>query len=164
MGADDTRRLVDSDRDNVLKGQMPFADLIRRENLQLAMDLMVPFAHWVTPVVMPKRFDTHFLLVAAPVEQLGAHDGAESVEGIWLTPAQAIADGSAGTRTVLPPTRLNLQKLTGYPTVAEAVLAARAQDIVTVLPEVHRAPGGTRLLIPASAGYGVSEIFMPGRK
>ena len=25
---------------------------------------------------VPKRFDTHFLLVAAPVEQLGAHDGA----------------------------------------------------------------------------------------
>jgi hypothetical protein len=60
--------------------------------LRLAVDLMVPFAHWITPETQSKRFDTRFLLVAAPVAQLGAHDGSESVEGLWIAPNQALRE------------------------------------------------------------------------
>ena len=74
-------------------GEVSFADVIEREGLVLATDLMVHFAHWITPVHMAKRFDTQFLLVAAPMEQAGAHDGSESVEGIWVRPQQAQGSG-----------------------------------------------------------------------
>ena len=82
--------LVETYRAALLKGEITFVDIVRRENLVLAADLMVPFAHWITPEVVPKRFDTHFFLIAAPVAQLGAHDGGESVEGLWITPQQAL--------------------------------------------------------------------------
>ena len=37
-------------------------------------ELLVPFAHWITPPVSPKRFDTHFFVAAAPVQE-ALHDG-----------------------------------------------------------------------------------------
>jgi 8-oxo-dGTP pyrophosphatase MutT (NUDIX family) len=127
-----------------------FIDLIGGANLMLAMDLLVRFAHWITPVGLPKRFDTHFFLVAAPVEQAGAHDGSESIEGFWIRPADALRDALEGRRSVVPATRLNLQRLAQSATVAEAVAAARAAPVVTVMPKVRRNADGSRTLqIPA---------------
>jgi 8-oxo-dGTP pyrophosphatase MutT (NUDIX family) len=153
-------RLVAAHRARLLGGEVSFADILRGEGLTLALDLMVPFAHWVTPEPMPKRFDTHFFLVAAPVSQLGAHDGAESVEGLWIAPQQALAEAEAGTRTLVFATRMNLAKLARYATVAEAVAATRAMSVVTVVPKVRRTPEGRWLAIPAEADYGVTEVFV----
>jgi 8-oxo-dGTP pyrophosphatase MutT (NUDIX family) len=153
-------RLVAAHRAGLLKGEVSFADILRGEGLTLAFDLMVPFAHWVTPEPMPKRFDTHFFLVAAPVSQLGAHDGAESVEGLWIAPQQALAEAEAGTRTLVFATRMNLAKLARYSSVAEAVAVTRASPVVTVTPKVKRTPEGRWLQIPAEAGYGVTEVFV----
>jgi 8-oxo-dGTP pyrophosphatase MutT (NUDIX family) len=163
LGAEAAHRLVEAYRARLVAGATTFLDLVRAEDLRLATDLMVPFAHWITPERQPKRFDTHFLLVAAPVEQLGAHDGAESVEGFWITPGQALADAEAGRRTLVLPTQMNLLKLTRYASVAEAVAAARASPIVTVTPRVERTAAGRTLHIPAEAGYGVTEIAVAPR-
>ena len=64
----------------------PLAELARAEDLELACDLLVPFAHWITPEFMPKRFDTWFFLVDAPADQVAVHDGHESVDSLWITP------------------------------------------------------------------------------
>ena len=164
LDAAEAHRLVETYRAGLLKGQTTFLDLVRDEDLLLATDLMVPFAHWITPVTQPKRFDTHFLLVSAPVEQLGAHDGGESVEGFWIAPRQALQDAAAGSRTLVLPTQMNLTKLARYATVAEAVAATRATPVVTVTPRVERTPDGRKLHIPAEAGYGVTEVFVPMQK
>ena len=108
------------------RGRVTFIDLVRSQDLLIATELMVPFAHWITPEGQPKRFDTHFLLISAPVEQLGAHDGTELVEGLWITPRQALGEAQAGTKTLLFPTEMNLRKLAGHRTVAEAIEATRA--------------------------------------
>jgi 8-oxo-dGTP pyrophosphatase MutT (NUDIX family) len=153
-------RLVATHRARLLDGETSFADILRGEGLTLALDLMVPFAHWITPEPMPKRFDTHFFLIAAPVSQLGAHDGAESVEGLWIAPQEALAEAEAGRRTLVFATRMNLAKLARYGTVAEAVAATRAKPVVTVVPRVKRTPEGRWLQIPAEADYGVTEVFV----
>ena len=54
-----------------------FAQMLADEDLVLAVDLLVHFAHWITPVHNPRRFDTHFFALAAPEDQLAAHDGNE---------------------------------------------------------------------------------------
>jgi 8-oxo-dGTP pyrophosphatase MutT (NUDIX family) len=153
-------RLVATHRARLLKGETSFADILRGEGLTLAPDLMVPFAHWITPEPMPKRFDTHFFLVTAPMSQLGAHDGDESVEGLWITPQHALAEAEAGRRTLVFATRMNLAKLARYGTVAEAVDAIRARPVVTVVPRVKRTSEGRWLQIPAEADYGVTEVFV----
>ena len=161
VGAEDAHRLVETYRERLIAGNTTFLDLVRKEGLRLATDLMVPFAHWITPETQPKRFDTHFLLVSAPVEQLGAHDGTESVEGFWIAPQQALREAEAGTRTLLFPTHMNLLKLARHASVAEAVAATRASPIVSVMPRAERTTTGRILRIPAEAGYGVTEFFVP---
>jgi 8-oxo-dGTP pyrophosphatase MutT (NUDIX family) len=153
-------RLVAAHRERLLKGEVGFLDIVRGEGLILALDMLVPFAHWITPEPLPKRFDTHFFLVAAPVSQLGAHDGGESVEGFWISPQQALDDAAEGNRTLVFATRMNLAKLARYRTVAEAVAATRASPVVTVVPRVKRTPEGRWLQIPAEADYGVTEVFV----
>jgi 8-oxo-dGTP pyrophosphatase MutT (NUDIX family) len=160
VDADAAHHMVETRRAALLKGETTFVDILRQENLMLAADLMVPFAHWITPEVVPKRFDTHFLLIAAPVAQLGAHDGGESVEGLWITPRQALGEAKAGTRTLVFATRMNLEKLSRYRTVAEAVEVTRSRPVVTVTPKATKTPEGRKLLIPAEADYGVTEVFV----
>jgi 8-oxo-dGTP pyrophosphatase MutT (NUDIX family) len=161
LSAAETHALVDRHRANLIAGKLSFLDIVRGERLALATDLMVPFAHWITPEGVPKRFDTHFLLIAAPVHQLGAHDGGESIEGLWIRPQQALAEAEAGARTLVFATQMNLAKLARHATVADAIAAARASPVVTVTPQVERLTGGRRRLrIPAEAGYGVSEIVV----
>jgi 8-oxo-dGTP pyrophosphatase MutT (NUDIX family) len=135
-----------------------FAALVGSGEIELATDLLVPFAHWVTPAGPPKRFDTHFFLAPMPASQVAAHDGHEAVETVWIAPHQAIADSEARRVTLVFATRMNLAKLGRSTTAAEALTAARADTIVTVCPELVEGPEGKLLRIPAAAGYGITEM------
>ena len=160
LSAEEAHDLVERYRSDVVDGKLAFSEILLEHNLRPALDLLVPFAHWITPTTQPKRFDTHFFLVAAPVRQFGAHDGGEAVEGVWTTPRQALADADDGRRIMLPPTRLNLEKLAQDDTVNDAVARARAAEVVTVLPRVEQVEGGRKLHLPIEAGYGMSELFV----
>lgn len=160
LGAEQAHDLVERYRSDIVEGKVAFSEVLLEHNLRPALDLLVPFAHWITPKTQPKRFDTHFFLVAAPVRQFGSHDGGEAVEGVWTTPRQAFADADAGQRIMLPPTRLNLEKLAQDDTVKDAVARARAAKVVTVLPRVEQVEGGRKLHVPIEAGYGMSEFFV----
>jgi 8-oxo-dGTP pyrophosphatase MutT (NUDIX family) len=140
-------------------GRTPhLADAVDTGAIELATDLLVPFAHWITPVGPPKRFDTHFFLAPAPADQVAAHDGHEAVDTLWIAPNRAIADSEAKRVTLVFATRMNLAKLGRSPTVADALAAARAASVVTVCPELVDAPDGKLLRIPAAAGYGITEM------
>jgi len=140
-------------RQELESGRLEIAAMLEREDLVLACELLVPFAHWITPDLMPKRFDTHFFLAAAPADQIAVHDGGESVDSVWTTPAAALAEAERGSRTIIFPTRLNLAKLGRSRTAAEALAAARGGAIVTVLPWVDSSGSTPVLRIPADAGY-----------
>lgn len=142
------------------RGEIGIADMLEAENLILDCAALTPFAHWITPPVMPKRFDTWFYLAATPPGQAALHDGTEAVDSAWLRPRDAIEQEKAGQRTIVPATLLNVQKLGRCDSVADAVAAARGSTIVSVLPQVERAEGGVWLRIPAEAGYDVTEFFM----
>lgn len=143
------------------RGEIGIAEMLETEDLELVCETLVPFAHWITPSFMPKRFDTYFYLAVAPPEQVALHDGTELVDSVWLRPADAVAQAAAGSRNIVPATLLNIQKLGFSSAVAEALAAARAEPVVTVQPEVLEGPDGLRLRIPAEAGYRVTEFAAP---
>ena len=62
-------------RTELCEGKTSFLKVLADDGMLLALDELVPYAHWITPEGMPKRFDTWFFLAAAPPEQVGAHDG-----------------------------------------------------------------------------------------
>jgi 8-oxo-dGTP pyrophosphatase MutT (NUDIX family) len=140
------------------RGERTLSEMLAAEALDAATDALLHFAHWVTPANRPKRFDTQFFLAAAPPDQLAVHDGSESVDSIWIRPAQAVAETNAGLRRLVFATRKNLEKLARYATVAEALEATRASRVVTVHPRRVQTEDGWRLQIPLDAGYG-GEFF-----
>jgi 8-oxo-dGTP pyrophosphatase MutT (NUDIX family) len=159
-GLIDAARLAALDaawRTRLVKNEAAMADMVAAERLDLAVELLVPFAHWITPTMMPKRFDTRFYLAVAPSDHLALHDGEESVNSVWITPADAIADGEAKRRTVIFPTMMQLVKLARCASASAALDAARAEPIVTVLPELVDTPDGQALRIPEEAGYGITQ-------
>ncbi|HEY1506748.1 MAG TPA: hypothetical protein VGF92_20765 [Stellaceae bacterium] len=139
-----------------------FVELVVEGGLDLATDLLVPFAHWITPEIRPRRYDTYFYLAPAPLEQEARHDGHEAVASIWIAPGQAAEDGAAQRVKMIFATRFNLQKLARSATSAAAFAAARAAKIVTVLPEYRETPQGLMWCIPIEAGYGIAETPVQG--
>lgn len=151
----------DRHRAALCRGERPLSEILAAEGLEPALDAVVHFAHWITPASRSKRFDTQFFLAAAPEDQLAVHDGSEAVESVWIPPAQAVAEADAGQRRLVFATRKNLEKLARSATVAEALAAARAARVVTVLPEMVRTEaGGWRLRIPLAADYGGDTFEM----
>lgn len=145
-------------RTQLCEGKLSFAQVIADNDLVLAPDQLVHYAHWITPVGQPKRFDTHFFLAKAPPDQVGAHDGKESTDSIWLSPREALAGGESGRFKLPFPTTRNLIKLGKQPSVEAALDDAKRASVVTITPVVSR-EGNKRLLrIPANAGYD-GELF-----
>jgi 8-oxo-dGTP pyrophosphatase MutT (NUDIX family) len=138
-----------------------FLDVLVAGDLSLAIDALVPYAHWITPEGMPKRFDTWFFLAAAPPDQLGAHDGRESTDSVWVSPHEALEGGENGRFKLPFPTTRNLIKLGKQPRVAAALDEASGKPVVTVMPVMTRLNGGRQLVIPREAGYD-GEVFEVG--
>jgi len=141
--------------------KITFLEVLTDNGMMLALDELVPYAHWITPEGMPKRFDTWFFLAAAPPDQLGAHDGRESTDSIWVSPREALAGGETGRFKLPFPTTRNLIKLGKQPSVKAALDDSRGRSIVTVMPVMTRLNGGRQLRIPKEAGYD-GELFEVG--
>jgi len=150
-------------RSALVRNEVSLRQFLERERLRLACDQLTPFAHWITPDMMPKRFDTYFFLAAAPHDQVALHDGHESVDSVWISPADAI-DGARSKRyTVIFPTLRNIEKLGHAVSPSDAIERARRSTIVSVTPWTERRADGNYLCIPPEAGYDVSEEKMPDR-
>ena len=140
-------------RAKLAKDEASIVDLVEAEDLELATDLMVPFAHWITPTFAPRRFDTWFFLAEAPQDQIALHDGSESVDSVWIGAQAAIDEATAGRRTLVHATTKNLELLAEGGTVTGAISQATERKIVTVQPWVENRDGKRFLHIPPDAGY-----------
>ena len=128
--------------------QHSLSELLARRGLVLRADLLRPLAHWITPEVEPKRFDTRFFLAEVPAGQVCREVGGEADQRVWISPAQALAEQLA----MLPPTAAVLRDLAAYDNVAAALSAERV--LAPVLPKlVVDAGGDVAFLVPGNPGY-----------
>src|SRR5471032_271600 len=124
IAAADLKAIEQKWRATLTKDEASIIDLVEAEDLELATDLMTPYAHWITPTFVPKRFDTWFFLAEAPEDQIALHDGSESVDSVWIAPQLAIDEATAGRRTLVHATTKNLELLAEGKTVAGVISAA----------------------------------------
>jgi 8-oxo-dGTP pyrophosphatase MutT (NUDIX family) len=153
IAAADLKAIEQKWRARLTKDEASIVDLVEAEDLELATDLMTPFAHWITPTFVPKRFDTWFYLAEAPEDQIALHDGSESTDSVWIGAQQAIDEAAAGKRTLVHATTKNLELLAEGKTVTGALAQASERKIVTVQPWVEQRDGKRFLHIPEGAGY-----------
>jgi len=120
------------------------------EEAQVRIDprSLVPFAHWVTPEVEPRRYDTRFFLVRVGPEQSAQHDGGETTELAWLTPGDAIERCRRGEIMLPPPTWTTLKQLSRFGTADELLTWAETATIVCVQPNLIRDDRQTMLTLP----------------
>ncbi len=148
-------------RDRIQQGESSLHDFLSAEGLRLACDLLVHFAHWITPAITARRYDTQFFLVPAPADQLLMHDGHESVDSLWIRPRDAVQAAENGTHNIIFPTLCNLHKLGLSETVAMAVDSARGSRVVEVLPKRVQLGDDFYLVLPEAAGYPMSQVKLP---
>jgi len=148
--------LLASDVGPDISYDMPFSEQLRQKDVWLNVNEMVPFAHWVTPEPMPRRFDTHFYL-AAHNGQTAVHDGNEAISLRWINPHAILTDWDHDEVPLMFPTRLNLMKLARATSVAEALEQARNTQVVRTLPVVGRDEKGIKLTIDPACGYEVTR-------
>jgi 8-oxo-dGTP pyrophosphatase MutT (NUDIX family) len=132
-----------------------FLDHIQCEQLKLNVADMAPFAHWVTPEPMPRRFDTHFYIVEHNGQE-ALHDGQEAVSLRWVNPKTILAEWGMDKVPLMFPTRLNLMKLARASSVQEAMEQARGAKVVRTLPVVGQDENGIKLTIDPACGYDVT--------
>ena len=153
IAAADLKPIEDQWRKKLADDEATIVDLAEAEDLEIATDLMTPYAHWITPTFAPKRFDTWFFVAEAPEDQVALHDGSESTDSVWIGAQAAIDEAKAGRRTLVHATQKNLELLAEGKTAASAIAQASARKIVTVQPWVEVRGGKRYLHIPEGAGY-----------
>jgi 8-oxo-dGTP pyrophosphatase MutT (NUDIX family) len=152
--ADTTGDDWEADRLALLDRSLSLAEMLSRRNLLLRADLLRPWAHWITPEVEPRRFDTRFFVAALPPGQRTRDVGGEADRVTWARPDDVLNDFQAGALAMLPPTAFTLSELSAYSTVDEVLAAGDARDVKTVLPKIVLGDDDeARLLLPHDEGY-----------
>jgi 8-oxo-dGTP pyrophosphatase MutT (NUDIX family) len=111
---------------------------------------LVAYSRWITPRVVPIRFDTRFYLALAPAHSPPEPDGSETVDAGWFEPQAALDRHYADReefRLVFPTIR-HLESLLPYANAKEALEAARARVVKPVEPEVVGEGDDQRIILP----------------
>jgi 8-oxo-dGTP pyrophosphatase MutT (NUDIX family) len=114
---------------------------------------LLPWSRWITPEVVPVRFDTRFYLTRAPAHARPQPDLEEVVEARWIEPSSALARQRAGDFDLAFPTIKHLEGLVDFDTADEAVDAARERHVEPLLPRVVGTREDFRVVLPGDPEY-----------
>lgn len=104
--------------------ELPLSQIIDTEDLILDTAAIHYVGRWITPPVVPKRFDTRFFLARMPQNQHPIHDDKELVNSGWFEPADLIKRAEAGEIAVMEPTLRMLESLVPFDKADDAMQAA----------------------------------------
>lgn len=151
----DSDTLVRSSQEDLRKrilGGVPAADALELAGLQWSTESLVPWSHWITPSIEPKRFSARFFVVELPYGQDPHCDETETVDQVWVTPQDGLARSA---ELQLPPPQVRtLWELSQCATIRDVLAAgrARSEEPHPIMPRL--APGDTpALLLPWDPEY-----------
>ncbi len=150
-------------RSRMHRGEATIAQLCEAFGWRLDARGMAYFAHWLTPVVRPKRFDTRFFVRLVPPAQEAMPDMGEALELMWLTPDEAL-DPARGLK-LLNVTQRVLHSLRGFADAGAAFDHALAlRGVQRVFPRPALGRSGPRFVIESDPAYAeVARLDPEGR-
>lgn len=149
----------------LLAGQTSFADVCDRLGVLLRTDALVPLSRWVTPPVLPRRFDARFFAAVLPSGVEATFVGDEVAAHRWIAPGVALEGLAAGSIPMWMPTTSNLQRLARLTSVHEVPALSSGGSGVPEVDEV--APDIVRIVQSAGAGVdglAVNAYLVGGRE
>jgi 8-oxo-dGTP pyrophosphatase MutT (NUDIX family) len=147
------RRRFRQYRADMHAGLLSLRGIAERERLRLALDALVLFAHWVTPPIETRRYDTRFFLARVPPEQIPVHDAAETTDSEWISARSALAAGGRGEIMLPPPTWVSLRELEPFDSVSAALTWARRRAVLRREPSVQHRGTTPMLIMPGDPEY-----------
>jgi 8-oxo-dGTP pyrophosphatase MutT (NUDIX family) len=150
-------------RQQVRQGETPFRELFVKENLRLDFRQLFFYAHWLTPEIEARRFDTRFFLACLPAHQEASHDGAETSASGWFAPQEALYAQERGEIILMPPTLKILEDLSCFARLKEVFRQPSSGSIPRILPEVILRDGQVGVIFPNDCEYGNPGCRRPGR-
>jgi 8-oxo-dGTP pyrophosphatase MutT (NUDIX family) len=139
----------------LLENRLSLRELAEKERVAFALDLLIPYAHWITPEIESKRFSTRFFLARQPTGQLPFHDTIEMTKAQWFSPSEAMERQREGHILLMPPTLKTIEELNAFDAADDLFAAARSRRIRTILPETFVTDDGFGIILPHDPGYGI---------
>ena len=119
------------------EGKINLKEMLRKEELTLAADRLHYFSHWITPELLPLRYDVRFFIAKAPDNQKALHDGIELTEHVWISPQKAIHEYEQRNFDIVLPTIMTLSELCKYKTVDDAISSTyKKKEVPAILTEM----------------------------
>ncbi len=134
-------------------GHRTLAEICAAERVRLDLGSLHYFAHWLTPLPSPRRYNTRFFVARMPADQRPLHDDGEAVDGMWVRPADALSRWT-GEYELIRPTRECLRAFTRFTSAADVLAATAAMERVPhVQPRMGPDGEGVRVLLPGDAAW-----------
>lgn len=110
-----------------------------------------PWAHWITPEIEPRRYDTWFFVATMPDDLEAVDISGETERAEWSTPREALAAERSEVIRLMPPTMSILIELADLGSVEAVINHAKDRQIEEVLPKVVETPHGWQFRYPRVA-------------
>ena len=121
--------------------------------LSIDADELIPIAHWVTPEIELRRYDTRFFLTLLPAGQEARHDEGETTEIAWCARPMPWPAAWRGEIMLPPPTWTTLRQLERHPTLAAALVWARTTPLVRIQPNFLKDGSTSMLTMPGDPSF-----------
>jgi len=118
-----------------------FGTLCSGLGISLDFEALRYFAHWVTPEIAPRRFDTRFFVARLPKGQEASYAPGETLSGEWVTPKEALARAEDGRWNLIMPTLTSLRSLLPYSNVDELMAGVSKFEHLPEYSEHFRSEG-----------------------
>ena len=148
---------LDASRDALLAGDRGLVDVCRSLDLRPRPDRLAPLSRWVTPRVVPRRFDARFFAAELPAGAEPSFAPSEVVAHAWMTAADALRARADGVIGLWVPTGATLQQLQHARSFAD-IETRLAPGPAGEIRAIDEEPGLVRIVLPGGGGVSGQEV------
>jgi 8-oxo-dGTP pyrophosphatase MutT (NUDIX family) len=119
-------------RRRLLAGTLTMRQLLSESHADL--ESLVWTSRWITPVGVPKRFDTYFFLARVSHAAEASPQEDEAVDAVWIHPADALRRNATGAMQMVFPTLRTLESMRDFHSSAPLIASRRGAIIEPIQP------------------------------
>lgn len=136
-------------------------EVFEETGLILKSKKLIPFSHWITPEILPQRFDTWFFAARSQNGSVTV-DGGEIRSHRWLKPDDALQEQRTRSMVLPPPVFVTLEGLRGCSSTDEALSEVRIFPPLNYFPRIREMEGGSCFLYAEDVAYRDFDLERPG--
>jgi 8-oxo-dGTP pyrophosphatase MutT (NUDIX family) len=136
-----------------------FTRRIEEDGLVLSLSQLGRWHHWITPELMPRRFDTYFFVAPVGQDQRCRPDNHETVHGTWANPLKALTENDQGTLPLSPPTLVTLHQLLPFADLDTLVAETSSRSWpAPIMPRLWPLDNSALIIEPWDPDYGRKSV------